>query len=202
MGWSSSWVAVRGANKGELLASLGFEESGQEVAPGTRAAPFCCAQLERGWLVVFNEDFDWASAARVRQLSQFGLAVGCQFEDRVMMTSAACAARDGVELWRVFHDNEASIYRLDVTGEPPAELAAIRDRLFKEQGAAGGDSSSTDYVHDVPIELAKAVCGYRHDDDDAAFVGLRRTGASAVNPSRRLTFLQKVLAPLRPREWP
>lgn len=200
MGWSSSWVAIQGGVETEILEHLGLVETGQEVQPGTRSAPFSWAELPQGWVVVFSEDFEWASSNRVLELSRFGLTVGCQFEDKVAMTSSICAARDGVELWRVFHDNEASIYRLDVTGEPPVALAAIRGRLFEEQEKAGGEDAGVDYVHEIPFELAQAVCGYRHDEDESNFTGLRRAGGAglaAVAP--KSSFLERLLAPFRSR---
>lgn len=200
MGWSSSWVAIQGGAKTEILEHLGLVETGQDIQPGTGSAPFSLAELPQDWVVVFSEDFDWASTNRVLELSRFGLTVGCQFEDKVAMTSSICAARGGVELWRVFHDHEGSIYRLDVTGEPPVELAAIRGRLFEEQEKAGGEDAGVDYVHEIPFELAQAVCGYRHDEDEAIFMGLMRAGGAelaAVAP--KSSFLERLLAPFRPR---
>src|SRR4051794_40110618 len=117
MGWMASWVAVQGAAKSEILEHLGLVESGGEVLPGTRAAPFSSREFPGGWLVIFSENLEWASPKRLLDLSHFGFAIACQFEDKVEMTSSLTAARDGVELWRVFHDNTQSIFRLDVSGE-------------------------------------------------------------------------------------
>ena len=130
-----------------------------------------------GWVVLFSEAFDWADAERVLALSRFGLTVGCQFEDKVDMTSIACACRDGVELWRVSHANDPN-HRLDVTGDPPAQFAEIRDRLLRDQEEDGGEESDVDYLHDVPLDLARSVCGYRADEDRSVFVGLRPAGTS------------------------
>jgi hypothetical protein len=182
MGWMCSWVAVQGGDKPAVLEHLGLAETSRSVDPGSREAPFSCAQIG-GWLIVFSEDFDWGDRKRVAELSRFGLAVGCQFEDKVEMTSVACAARDGVELWCVSHVNDP-IYRLDVSGEPPAELAAIRDRLIAEQDADGGEASSVDFIHDIPLEVAKAACGYRTDDVEDPFVALQSTRASASPSSK------------------
>jgi hypothetical protein len=121
MGWMCSWVAVK-ADKAAVLDALEFVETGEESEPGSRAAPFCVAERPGGWTVVFSEDFEWGDPGRVTELSRLGLAVGCQFEDKVEMTSVACAAEAGVELWSVFH-NADPIDRLDVTGAPPPEFA-------------------------------------------------------------------------------
>lgn len=199
MGWMASWIAVQG-QKEAVLEALSLEEDGERAEPGGRAGQFRFAALPGNWCVVLADDFDWASPQRVRDVSSVGLAVGCQFEDKVEMTSAAFAARGGVELWRVFHNSVKSIYRLDVSGKPPAELAAIRKDAFKQQDDHGGEASSADFVHDVPMELAKVVCGFRHDEP-ANFVLLRRSGVGEKTSRPRLSFVQKLLAPLRPRPW-
>ena len=198
MGWMCSWVAVQGVAKGEVLDALGVVETDRKVQPGSRSVPLSLAERPGGWLILFSEDFDWVDRDRVRDLSRFGLAVGCQFEDKIEMTSMACAARGGEELWHVFHVNDP-IYRLDVSGDPPRELAAIRDQLFREQEEDGGEDSAADFVHDIPLELAKAVCGYRADEDEMAFVGLKpaHEAGGAEEPSRT-SLLWKLLAPFRP----
>jgi len=167
MGLSASWVAIQHCPAAELLAHLRLVETGEEMFP--ESATFSWAEFPNQWVIVFSDDFDWGSPVRVRELSQFGFAVGCQFEDKVEMTSVLCAARGGNELWRVFHNSVKSVYRLDVTGEPPSELWGIRDRIFEEQDREGGEKAGVDYVHDIPLELAKAICGYRHDDDETQF---------------------------------
>ena len=94
------------------------------------------------------------------------------------MTSIACAAKDGVELWRVSHVNsDEEGEALEVTGDPPPAFVGIRDRLLQKQAEADGDS--VDYLHDIPIEVAKSVCGYRADDWEPPFAALRRIGETA-----------------------
>ena len=205
MGWMCSWIAVKGVAKGELLKVLDLAETGEVVEPGGRTARICCGVRPDGWVVLFSEDFDWGDEQRVLDLSRLGPTVGCQFEDKVEMTSIACGAENGVELWRVAHRNDP-IYRLDVSGNLPAEFAEIRARHFREQEEDGGEASSTDFIHDVPLELAKSVCGYRADDDqETVFVALE--GARSFLGSREssgMSFLDKLLAPFKPRPsgWP
>ena len=175
MGWMASWVAVKGAPKVAVLEALGLSETGEEVLPGARYRGISCGELPDGWTVVFSEDFDWASRERVLELSRLGQAVGLQFEDKVEMTAIATGAQGGAELWRVYHDNDKR--RLEVSGEPPPEFAAIRDQLMQAQEDDGGEESDTDFLHDIPLETAKAACGYRADDWVPAFIGLVGPGA-------------------------
>jgi hypothetical protein len=203
MGWMCSWVAVKSAAKGDLLEALSLVETGEVVEPGSGAVRMSCGVRPDGWVVLFSEDFDWGDRRRVLGLSRFGPTVGCQFEDGVEMTSIVSGAENGVELWRVAHRNDPK-QLLEVSGEPPSELAAIRDRHFREQD--GGDASSFDFIHDVPLELAKSVCGYRADEDEeTVFVALDRLGAELQRrPAPRMSILDKLLAPLRPPPpgWP
>jgi hypothetical protein len=173
----ASWVAVQGASKDALIEALGLEETGEEADPGSREAEFYIGERPNGWVVVFSEDVEWGDQARVIDLSRFGPAVGLQFEDKVEMTATACGATDGVVLWRVHHVNDP-LYRLDVTGDPPPELEAIRARQFREQEEDGGEDSDADFIHDIPIEVAKAACGYRADEADEPFLALTRPGRS------------------------
>jgi hypothetical protein len=172
MGWMCSWVAVEGADKNELLKALDLVDTGEEVLPGerNRDSPFSYMERDNGWIVVFGNGFEWADTARVVSLSRLGLTVGCQFEDKVEMTSVVCAAKDGVVLWRVYHDNGLKGDKLEVSGNPPDEFSAIREEMLRQQA---NRTASVDYIHEVPVELAKAVCGYRTDEEPDAFHGLR-----------------------------
>ena len=176
MGVMCSWIAVQGGSKAEILAALNMAETGEEVLPGEERTLLSCCAFPSDWLVVFSEDFDWATTEQTAELSRFGLALGCQYEDQVEMTSTIWAMRDGAELWRVFHDNTGSIYRLDVTGDPPAELAALRAGAIKEQDEVGGEESGSDFLNDVPPQLSKALCGFRIYEGDDVFTELRPPG--------------------------
>ncbi len=91
-------------------------------------------------------------------------------EEHVMF-SYASGWSDGMKLWSVLHESEQSIDHLETTGDLPAAFASIRDRLRAEQQQAGGEAADLDHVFDVPVELAKALTGYCHNEarDDAAF---------------------------------
>lgn len=180
MGWMCSWVGVQTTDREALLNALGMVEAGDDVEPGSRSSDWSIGELPGGWLIVFSEGFEWGSPERARELSAFGRAVSLQFEDKVDMTSVACEARDGVELWRVSHSAEEE--DLEITGEPPPGFESIRDRLSQDQEEEDGES--VDYLHDIPIEVAKSVCGYRADDWIPPFAALRQVRPSpAAGPA-------------------
>jgi hypothetical protein len=68
---------------------------------------------------------------------------------------------------------------LEVTGAGPAELVEIRQKLWAELHANGGDKSDTDFVYDGPAKLAQALTGFRHDQEMPGMEGkvLRRWSA-------------------------
>src|SRR4051812_6310021 len=106
MGFMCSWIAVEGVSREDLLDFVQMEATDTETLPCTGEYLFSFHAFANGWSVLFSEDFAWASRDRVREVSRLGLAVGCQYEDRVEMASTICAARDGVELWRIHHIND------------------------------------------------------------------------------------------------
>ncbi len=95
------------------------------------------------------------------------------------MVSEARAYRNGEAVWQVSHDCEKGLNDLTVIGElsPPAE--AVRARLMREQDKAGGEKADVDHVFEIPIEIAAAVCGFRHDalpvDGEPVFTELEQT---------------------------
>ncbi len=166
MGFSISWIGVRGRSKDEVLAELNMVDTG--VADTENTARFSCAELPNGWLIISSTKFDFASPKTISSVSGGGLAIGCAVEDHVMF-SGVRAYEDGRLKWSVIHDSDSGIYDLSIGGEPPAELAAIRDRLMRQQDEKGGSKAGVDFVFDIPIELAQAVCGFRHDEPPDPF---------------------------------
>ncbi len=180
MGWMCSWIAIQGATKSDVFEALNLTETGRAVSPGQGRRAISYAEIAGGWLVLVHSDFDWAKRERIRELSRLGPTVGCQVEDMVEMESVATGAKDGVELWRVFHTN-APESTLEVSGDPPSEFAAIRDRLQQEQDEDDG----ADYIHDIPLDVAKAACGFRVDEHQGAFLELKSSAQRSGDGSDR-----------------
>ncbi|MBW8910456.1 MAG: hypothetical protein JF564_00815 [Sphingomonas sp.] len=174
MGLSSSWMGFQNVSKDQLLEQLGLTETGEEGYFEEVAKPYAYAELPGGWLILFVDDFDWADPQRVVELSEHGLVIGCQFNDKSMMGSVVSAAEKGGALWQVSHrpDYEPhSAYHLDVKGDPPPALTALRDRHVRDQDEEGGEDAGVDHIFEVPLELAKQVCGFRYDESEHRFKG-------------------------------
>ncbi len=161
MGYSLSWAALRGGNLQTVCTALGLRATGkrEELAESKIVG----AQLPRGWYVVLFNRREMEDRV-LAHLSRSGEIVSCFVEDHVMV-SWASGWREGNKVWSVVHDCEKGRFHLDIKGPAPAELKSIADRLIAEQQTAGGEKADVDHVYDAPAELAKALTGYRHDQD-------------------------------------
>lgn len=193
MGASMSWIAVKGCDREVALGELGFELKGQENTE--LDGRLNIATLPSGWLLfVAMRNLDVLFRPNFVALSRHGAAVGCAIEEHVMFMEAR-GFEDGAECWRVTHNSEDGLYDLKIGGQPPAALAAIRERLFAQQDKEGGEDAGVDFISDIPVDLANEICGFRHDEwpSDMRFTEVRkahavRAGASASGPG----FLQRL----------
>lgn len=133
------------------------------------------ASLANGWTVIwFERDLEAAFKAPAAELARHGPAVACAVEEHVMFSEARGYA-DGEESWRVTWDCEAEGDEPETSGEVPAAYAAILATAIDERAKPGNED--VDFLWDVPPDLAKSICGFRHDEplaDGATFVELRR----------------------------
>jgi hypothetical protein len=174
MGFSISWIGVKGRSKQDVLAELDLIDTGTPD-PGNRAK-FSCAELPGSWLIVYARDCDYASPKRIEALARGGFAMGCVIEDHVMYSSLR-AFEGGSESWSVIHDAQKGLYDLTVQGAVPAQLNDIRERLTREQ-EEDSEEPAVDFIFDIPVALGAALCGYRYDGEEGSltpqFTVLRR----------------------------
>ena len=165
MGFSSSWLAVRGKSSKDVLADLGLvETSSREWMPESEIVS---TTPSSGWFVVFFNEVspEALKPEALKLISSNAELVTCQIEEHAMV-SAASEWRNAKELWYVAHDAEDGLTNLDSSGELPTGFADIRDRQERKRQT----TRDVDYVFEVPIELAASIVGFRHDDsfDEAA----------------------------------
>lgn len=163
MGYSIAWILVRGKSKDDILAQLSLADTGQPDE--ANESPVSGAALPGGAYLVFFKDMAHPAtqAANMARLSEGCEALGCQVEEHVM-ASAAFQYKDGAKVWDVVHLSEEGLYHLAVDGTPPALLATIHAEMKATQDEQGGADASVDCLFEVPLMLATALCGYRHDE--------------------------------------
>ena len=163
MGYSISWIAVRGSNEDAINSALGIRatEEREDIPESSCTA----AELTNGWYIVFyNEGSDAIDRYAKQLLSSAPEAIICSVEEHVMC-SVVAGWTAGTKNWEVSHESEKGIFHLSQDGSVPAELTAIHEGLRTEQESHGREASGVDYIFDVPIDLAKAIVGFKHDED-------------------------------------
>jgi len=160
MGYSLSWIAVRGKSPESVLAELKLARTGK--LEETPEAPFSAAALPGGWFLVIANDCNYADRAPLKKLSQGAEVAACALEEHVM-ASGASGYRDGEERWSIMHDSERGLSHLNISGDPPKAAGAIHKRAEAKQAAEGGDDAEVDYLFEVPVEVAAKMTGFRHD---------------------------------------
>lgn len=162
MGFSIAWLAFRGISPQAALARLVLADTGE--ADEWSESAVSGATIPAGWFVVQLRDafHPFVGHEALAGLSAGCEILGCQVEDHSMV-SAAFRWLDGAQMWSISHDAENGVFDLSVVGSPPAELDPIRSRLMAEQEAEGGEEADVDVIHDLPIQIAALITGYRHD---------------------------------------
>ena len=196
MGYSQSWLAVKGKPPAAVLDALSLRGTGtrEEIAE----SPIVGAELPSGWYLVVT---DRSGHPLMREQILERLSAACEVvtgdvEEHVMV-SVATGWKDGRRVWSVTHDAQRDMEHLDTHGELPATFSGIRDGLRSKQQAAGGRKADVDYIFDVPVELAKTLTGYRHDADIPGTGGhpfevLAQTSASPPASGERPPFWKRL----------
>ncbi|HSY19870.1 MAG TPA: hypothetical protein VK815_16120 [Candidatus Acidoferrales bacterium] len=211
MGYSLSWLAVKGKSPAAVRDALGLRPTGQrEEFP---ESDLCAAELPGGWYLIVSDHTEHVAPDAILQtLSAGGELVTCFVEEHVM-ASAAAGWQDGRKLWSVTRDAQRGGDHLAAEGDLPPEYAAIRDRLLAKQRdedlekppanrrlqRKSGDFSQMrcDYIFSIPVELAQALTGYTHDGDIPGQTGepfevlAAVSSAPSASPAKK-SFLKKL----------
>jgi hypothetical protein len=179
MGFRLSWIAVRGVPKDQVLAWMNLAGTGKQ--DDTMSASFCGAQLTGWYVVVANRNLEFATEENLFNLSRGCEAIGCVVEEHVMRCEVVCY-RDASFAWRAdyFGEEGPDETALDADGALPPQWAAIRDAKVAMQKTAEPDE---DNYFDAPLELAKALCGFRHDEIGYELSHVKFTALKDAAPS-------------------
>jgi hypothetical protein len=158
MGFSISWLAIRGKDPASVCNELALRGTGEhEEIP---ESPLLGAELPSGWYLVFANHCGFADTQPLAKLSSDAEIVTCSVEEHVMYSGASCW-KHGKRMWSITHDSQQGIEHLEAEGQLPPVFAPIRDQMTARQA----DRDDADYIFDVPVEVAKSLTGFRHDKD-------------------------------------
>ena len=153
------WIGVQGLDRQRILEATGLEEA----LPGKRLKALTWS-LPNGWAFLMTFDFGFPTPERMAALSAEGRAIAVSADDRIMMSVVRGYER-GKAVFAIEHDGGQHGRRhMAVAGTPPAEWPGILSRLGQEQDEEDRGAGEVDCLFDAPLDLAKALCGYRHDE--------------------------------------
>ncbi len=170
MGFAISWYAVPEPHADQFFKRLDLTPTGEtEEIPESL---ICTAQLDTGWnLLCYNEyGCPFLQEEDLTHLSADHKILYCLVEEHVMASSAELWSV-GKRQWSISHEGEDGPKGLEVDGEVPDTLAAIRQQMEQQQQAEGGDEADVDYIFEIPLLVAKSMVGYKHDEDCPHLVG-------------------------------
>lgn len=152
------WIGVSGMDRERVL-----EAAGLEAAPGARKPKATLWSLPNGWTFLFTLDFGFPTPERMAALSAEGTAIALSADDRVMISVVRGYER-GKAVFAIEHDGGNHGPRhMAKAGALPAQWDAILGRLSRQQDKEDQGPAEVDFLFDAPLDLAKALCGYRHD---------------------------------------
>lgn len=171
MGFSISWVALKGLSKTEALSRLGLVDSGEPDE--FNESPISIAALPSGWLIVVSNDVEhFLDDMLLQRLSRDCELLCCAVEEHCML-SIAIQYLNGQEKWAIRHEGDGDdIFHLVKAGILPEFYAQIEDDMMSTQRNEGGRDAGVDYIFEIPLLTAKEVCGYKHDESNFAFTAL------------------------------
>jgi hypothetical protein len=166
IGFSVSWIAVRGKDSEVVLGELGLSATGErDELPGE--SPIGGAGLDGGWYVVVFDRYDHPLTGDevLKELSRGCDVVAAGAEEHVMASDAE-GWRDGERVWSIAHDADQGLQHLELEGSLPEGFEALRHERFEELEDAGGDEADVDYVFDIPLDVATQITGFSHTDSE------------------------------------
>ena len=160
MGFSISWLGYYGVCKTDLLALAGLRDT--QIRGFAIGKLFSCAELPTGWSILVADNYDWASPERVDVASANHAVLSCQVAEGSMDCASRMHVR-GTRIWSVTHTSDRGRYDLVTFGKLPTELAKLRAEMEGRQQQADVEGEPIDYIFEIPIRLAAAICGFKHD---------------------------------------
>ncbi|HVR66558.1 MAG TPA: hypothetical protein VMT98_07945 [Verrucomicrobiae bacterium] len=166
MGYAVSWLAFDGADHGTVLRRIGVSETSEPGRIGE--AKFLGGVLPTGWFLIAARGCDHALIGKdtLAIVSQDRDVVACSIEEHVMYCSCALW-RDGNRQWLLQHRGDKSLSDLEVSGNAPPNLAALRADADATQAREKDKALTVDWYFELVADLAKGMTGFRHDEETA-----------------------------------
>ncbi len=189
MGFSISWLAVKTDDLDRLFEVAGVTPTAE--TDEWLESKFSGCSLRNGWYFFQAQGCDHLliSEDSLSKISTLGETIACSVEEHVMV-SIAEGWNNGLRNWRVAHDAQEGIFDLSASGDLPAHYEDIKSDYISRQNAEGGENSDVDFIFDIPLQVARQICGYKHDEGSSpwmspgpvVFTELANAGAATAKP--------------------
>ncbi len=159
------WAAVRGRNPEESHYLLGLEAVGRVGIPSKGLV--AGQSLPSNWYVVYANENEHPFFDRSKLLASSSRTdlVLMEIDDETL----SCVLErfhEGKSLWRVQYASAAGPSSLIAEGELPSEFETIKGQYKELQDSQKVESGlEVDYFFEIPLEFARSVVGFRHDDN-------------------------------------
>ena len=122
--------------------------------------------MPQGWYVIVANGCDhrFLKPSVLEPLSRSYRVVACSIEEHVMFSSAEEWVA-GALAWRAVHVGENGPIHLKTSGALPPSFQSMADGLAAKQEAEGGKTAHVDYYFEIPLNAAKAITGFKHDEN-------------------------------------
>lgn len=185
MGFAISWLAVKGKSPEAVVQELGLTPTGETTEYGESL--FTGRTLSSGWfLLVINQcEHDFVKRESLSSLSTNCDVIACSIEEHVMFCSSELW-KNGAQIWCIEHDAQKSIDHISSSGPLPDDYSAIEREFSGEQKKAGGKKADTDYFFEIPLQTAKSIIGFKHDESSPEDDGFEVfNGPTRSSPANR-----------------
>jgi hypothetical protein len=164
MGHSLSWIAINGKPTEEVQQILGVKVTGKRGNFGEHA--LVGRQLQNGWYILIANSCDdrITKGKTLTELSRGCQVVTCSIEEHVMFSSCT-NWKKGKKIWSIRHNGDQGTFNIVSSGKLPDSYSSLKDEIFKKQKVDGGENADVDYVFELPLEIAKRVVGFKHDEE-------------------------------------
>lgn len=180
MGYAISWLGCRGLPFEAIISRLSLRTTDRhdEFAHAMISAQ----EIDDAWtIVVANQcNHEIVKAPSLAELSGGCQVIACNIEEHVMYSSAECW-HDGRRIWHVEHASEEGENHLAAEGEPPNCLA----QLVADAHRKRAEDSEIGWFFEIPLECAKALVGFKHDEDHPALDRAEFQVLEPLHPERK-----------------
>jgi len=181
MGWSITWCADLEGEAEQFLNQLGLSPTSKtEESPESLIS---MAKLDTGWRVIWYNKYDcpFLKPDELAVLSHDKEVLLCRIEEHVMASSAEMWSQVKRQWW-LSHEGEDGPKGLAAEGDLPEAFPAIRKEMEEAQLAAGGEDADVDYLFEIPLKVAEALVGFKHDENDTHVIGGQYVVLSRIKP--------------------